>query len=1253
MGMCSQLVALLLFTFGAGIWACGEGQTAANDDGATGTDESAGGTDEGTGGAADDATVGTDTGTVGTDTGIVEGLVYRQGEVDHSGVNVNLNGTDKSIVTDESGSYGFQNVDPGTYTVTASLAGYAEKTSGAFEVRAGETTTVPPLTLEVGSGGLTGFALLDGKDAHDGIVIVVEGTSHATVTDANGAWSIDGVETGNYEIRAAYEGYEDATAGDQEVRVGQVTEVPTLTLYETVSSISGTVTLEGTDRHDGVNVVATAEGNEFSTGTTTTNREGYYRIKDLQPGIYRVEASKPGFGSEVQEGVMVVAAEETSGVNFTLEVSPIGTPNRIIYISGGSNDGAPDQVGTVGKALEEPFVVKVLDSYELPVRDIQVDWQIGEARTEGHMVDVETYTGADGHASNVYVLGQEVGQNQVTVRAYGVGNSNVVFTPQGVPDVVSAVLLLSGNEQSGQVAEALASAIEVEVRDRYNNVIPEQEVTFEPSGDGEADPSSAKTDAAGWAETDWTLGTTAGPQTLTVLAGEVSIDVDATADPDDAESLVKVGGDEQTGLNTTTLANPLVVEVRDHHGNPVPGVTVSFSVTLGSGSLNPHEDTTGSDGRIQSHLTLQALGDLEVTASATGLASVVFGATSVAGVPSKLVLQSEANPVAVVATALTAPVLVPAEDANDNPVEGVTIRFAAGATDGAVGAAVPDAAVADTNGEASTAFTLGTYAGDAAQWLDVTIDDFPTVTLRVNVNAEPDEPASITKDDSTDNQLAAYGQTLEKPLKVHLSDQYDNPVWNYVVNWSSTTGQVSVSQSTTDENGDTSVTATLGTNPGVQDQYFTANANGLSAGFHATATGHQIMWLQPARVWPGYPNAIELKIIGAGFESGASVIWDAGGVNIEFSDAEITVQEDEIIVHNLSPDHLTDQGAYPVTVRNPGPSDCAAEDFYVDYLNLTDSGQDWCTDASYAQVECSTIAPNDELYGQDGHYQPQQTQRHFADNGDGTVTDNVTDLMWMQCSLGQTWSEGPACEGTAGIRTWQDAVDYCDTSSDAGYDDWRLPDRFELSSLVDYGRYNPSIDIGLFPSTPSNSFWSSSTYAGPQDNAWIVIFDTGDVGNGVKDLGLNVRCVRLGPLNLGSFEPSDILGDRVVKDNFTGLMWQGCAAGQNGSDCSNGSASGYTWEIALAFCKGLSFAGYDDWRLPNIAELNSIVDLTTVSPSIVEGVFPGTPCSSFWSSSSGADGQSGAWTLYFDNGEVAGNVGKIWNGNIRCVRLGL
>ena len=145
--------------------------------------------------------------------------------------------------------------------------------------------------------------------------------------------------------------------------------------------------------------------------------------------------------------------------------------------------------------------------------------------------------------------------------------------------------------------------------------------------------------------------------------------------------------------------------------------------------------------------------------------------------------------------------------------------------------------------------------------------------------------------------------------------------------------------------------------------------------------------------------------------------------------------------------------------------------------------------------------------GQDGFYTTEcPSGGRFVDNGDGTVTDNCTGLMWQK---GTADVNG---DGQSTVRDnvpWCDALAYCENLSFADHDDWRLPNVRELQSIVDYRRVSPSIDpvFGAF----SSVCWSSTSNAvGPQ-NAWLVDFIVGRVYNFYKDNFLSVRAVRSGP----------------------------------------------------------------------------------------------------------------------------------------------
>jgi len=116
----------------------------------------------------------------------------------------------------------------------------------------------------------------------------------------------------------------------------------------------------------------------------------------------------------------------------------------------------------------------------------------------------------------------------------------------------------------------------------------------------------------------------------------------------------------------------------------------------------------------------------------------------------------------------------------------------------------------------------------------------------------------------------------------------------------------------------------------------------------------------------------------------------------------------------------------------------------------------------------------------------------------GVVKDTSTQLVWQD-----DYSDNG---GNIKSIAWTDAIDYCEGLSLAG-GGWRLPNKKELLSLVDYSKHNPSIN-GIFSHATSSRYWSSTTGAGYTDDAWIVYFKGGYTNYGLKTSTFNVRCVR-------------------------------------------------------------------------------------------------------------------------------------------------
>ncbi len=160
-------------------------------------------------------------------------------------------------------------------------------------------------------------------------------------------------------------------------------------------------------------------------------------------------------------------------------------------------------------------------------------------------------------------------------------------------------------------------------------------------------------------------------------------------------------------------------------------------------------------------------------------------------------------------------------------------------------------------------------------------------------------------------------------------------------------------------------------------------------------------------------------------------------------------------------------------------------------LGLTATGQTACWNFDVNQglvveVPCGEAA----CPGQDGSSaRGCPMENRFVDNGDGTVTDTCTGLLWQQDTADV--NEDGQIVPLDDALIWCDALAYCENLSFARHNDWRLPNVRELQSIVDYGRFNQAIDPKF--GALSEFYWSSTSYADAPDDAWGIGFNVGGV----------------------------------------------------------------------------------------------------------------------------------------------------------------
>ncbi len=331
---------------------------------------------------------------------------------------------------------------------------------------------------------------------------------------------------------------------------------------------------------------------------------------------------------------------------------------------------------------------------------------------------------------------------------------------------------------------------------------------------------------------------------------------------------------------------------------------------------------------------------------------------------------------------------------------------------------------------------------------------------------------------------------------------------------------------------------------------------------------------------------------------------------------------------------------------------------------IVDTDQKTCYDSSAAISAPQTGAA---FFGQDAQYSGNHPS--YTGNGDSTITDNVTGLMWAKSSD----LDGDGDIDATDKLTYDQAVAGAASFDLAGYADWRLPSIKEAYSLILFSGIDPSgyegtstdglmpfIDTEYFDFAYGDTdageriidaqFASTSMYVdgellfgvnladgrikgyglrmpfGPGEKTFYVMYVRGNTGYGINEFVDN--------------------GDSTISDNATGLMW-----------IQNDSRTTMNWEDALAHAENLEFAGYSDWRLPNVKELQSIVDYSrspgTTNSAAIDPSFKCTQITDeageadygfYWSSTTHANWSSaaGGFAAYVSFGRAMGYMDGAW-----------
>jgi len=304
---------------------------------------------------------------------------------------------------------------------------------------------------------------------------------------------------------------------------------------------------------------------------------------------------------------------------------------------------------------------------------------------------------------------------------------------------------------------------------------------------------------------------------------------------------------------------------------------------------------------------------------------------------------------------------------------------------------------------------------------------------------------------------------------------------------------------------------------------------------------------------------------------------------------------------------------------------------------IPDTGQTKCYDAGGNEIDCGGT-------GQDGEYTT-NPMKYTTLNDGIMVRDDVTDLIW------EVKADDDGVQDKDNKYYWDDAYAYCEDLALGGYNDWRLPSREELRSIVDYSvpYPGPMTNTSFFPNT-SYQYWSSTAFMNYWSYMWYVSFGYAWSYDYDPKFPRSrwVRCVRG---EQGLVEGRFVDNGTTVTDTRTNLVWEQKTDDSGNRDLRNT----YTWQQALDYCNNLDLAN-KNWRLPNIKEIASLADLSRVNPAIDPMFEQYTVSSKYWSSTTSANYTKAAWYVDFHQGlarEAWGHSGD-WDksdfNHVRCVR---
>ena len=557
-----------------------------------------------------------------------------------------------------------------------------------------------------------------------------------------------------------------------------------------------------------VNFRVTVGGGSVFAGTAVTNSSG-------------IASERWTLGTTAGPQALEARAVSPDGLKQVfgtfLATAKAGPATTVSVVAGNA------QQAVAGNALADSIVVQVADKHGNGVAAASVTWSVTGGG--GAMGPASSVTGANGVAKAAWTLGGTAGVNSAEASVPSL--PPVALTATGTVGTPAHLDIVSGDGQTGAVANQLAAPFIVRVTDAHENAVPGASVTWGVfAGGGSLTATSSVTTTTGTASSALTLGPGVGTNTVHASAGGMQVTFNATAVAGAGSSLTLASGDNQSAPTASALPQPLSVRVRDSNGNGVAGVIVTWAVTAGSGSISDDGPTNG-EGYASAHWTLGAYGENTATASAVGV-TVSFRATATVPPTATFAKVSGDQQTGLVYTVAAQPLLVRATDESGHPVAGAPVTWQA--TPGSawfedVGSRITgvDGVIryTDADGYSSVRLRIAMAAGTTTA--TAKLSGAPTLTF--SATGTPDRVCSVVLQFDVNLNVGAHWAETTTPIEARATDYFGNALAGYSVMIDTVTGGGTVTGlGATDATGVSRGTWRFGATLGAQRLYYTAQS---------------------------------------------------------------------------------------------------------------------------------------------------------------------------------------------------------------------------------------------------------------------------------------------------------------------------------------------------------------------------------------------------------------------------------------------